>query len=140
MNNELNQAEFECSAIESVIANAVDSWNQQLAHSNNPLRFELYLDFNDTGNSSSDGIKVNSIIVVDSFLKTGVVKLVSFKKHSANRKKTLIEYTHNFSPSNIKTGQFTDIDFLRCKITLYKKLCVEAFGTYLTTLDNLVKG
>lgn len=135
------QLQLEAEKLKSTVYNAVNAWNKELKKTGNFLRFEFSLDFEEAASSKSDSpIHFEKLKVIGSVAsEKAVLRIYSFKVTTPSDKTKLIEYTHTFAPHDFGQ-QMTEASYNDATIIILQKLLVEAFGTYLITLDKHVNG
>lgn len=134
-----DKAALEVELLKATLSNTIISWNEKCAKLSYVARFGYAIDFEDSASAKSDaapGDKLN-IIDVTSFVQTAVLTIFS-QGVGSQKQKVLFSYRHSFSPSDVMEG-FTDYDFNKAILLLLKEVFIEAFGTFLITIDKLVK-
>ena len=98
------------------------------------------MSFDEAGNRISESILAteNKVIPISSNKEVGRVTISSFYTATPEKLKRLVSYEIKFMPIDKENG-LSDYDYNRAKLTLLRKIIIEAFGIYLQTLEHLVK-
>jgi len=123
----------------NLIGKSVTAWNKTLSGKGYLDRFTFAIDFEDAAAPATNQLKLElPSIIGKTHIEKGIVSLESYKTTIPSVKKKLFSYTHTFAPSNFLEGM-QDADYNNCTILLLQNLLVEMTGTFLQTLNHLVK-
>jgi len=140
--NDAAKLKLEAQMLTNFISKGISAWNKQLKAGGHLVRYTFTIDFYDASEASSKSdsqLKIEvPTIIGKTHLETGAVILESYKTTIPSQKKKLFTYTHTFAPSNFLEGM-KDVDYNNCTILLLQNLLVEMTGTFLQTLNHLVK-